>query len=270
MSDWRSTLKKRGLSRDEFLQLCETAIKDLFPELTVVPTDVAGSYQVQRRDEKPFTAHLDNLWINCRLDSDGRAAEVERFLKILFTDNGESDAPPPTDFIVPTIKDEEYLSMSWAQQGDKPSLVYEHLVADLWIVYAIDWPEKIVSLKKSDFERLRLRESELRTLAISNLKRILPPIELHGEGPLYMLTAGADYVASLVLFDDLWDEMRPRVDGEIVAAVPSRDVLLFTGSRSPEGICSMRSRVDRITKTGNYLVSPSMIRRHEGAWLLFS
>lgn len=77
-------------------------------------------------------------------------------------------------------------------------------------------------------------------------------------------------VASLLLFDDIWVEFRESVDGDLIAAAPSRDVVMFTGSSSVDGIRAMRETVNRITDTGAYLVSSSMLRRVPGGWTVFS
>ena len=65
-----------------------------------------------------------------------------------------------------------------------------------------------------------------------------------------MLSAGGDYVASLLLLEEVWQECKSSVDGDVIAAVPTRDVLLFTGSSSHEGIVALRKSVDRLEQTG--------------------
>lgn len=85
-----------------------------------------------------------------------------------------------------------------------------------------------------------------------------------------MLTAGADYVASLILLDDLWIELKESIMGDIVVAVPSRDVLLYTSSESSEGIARMRSTIDKVMQSGGYLVSHMMLRLTPDGWKAFS
>jgi uncharacterized protein YtpQ (UPF0354 family) len=271
MTDWRASLSNPQLGADEFMGLCVVALKDLYPDTAVNPTEETGKFQLQVGERQPFTVYLNNLWRNCRLDPENRAAEVERFLRIMVGAGKESsDSPPSIHSIVPTIKDEEYLRVVKPQDGSEHKFVHEHLVADLWIIYSVDLPERIVSFQRKDFGAMKMGLGELQALAIKNLRNILPPIKQHGEGPLYMLTAGGDYVASLILLDEIWDEMQTPIEGEIVVGIPSRDVLLFTGSGSKAGILSMRSRIDRITESGSYVVSRSMLRREKGKWVLFS
>lgn len=115
-----------------------------------------------------------------------------------------------------------------------------------------------------------IKRDQLKELAIENLRRILPPVEQHGGDPYYMLTAGGDYVASLVLFDDLWSKLENDVEGNVVVGIPSRDVLLYTSDKSPEGIAAMRKAIENITATEGYLVSTTMLRRHSNGWKVFS
>ena len=83
-----------------------------------------------------------------------------------------------------------------------------------------------------------------------------------------MLTAGGDYTASLLLFDDVWNTLSQSVEGDIVAAVPSRDVVLFTGARSTDGIEWIKRKAHEIHEGGDHVVSQTLFRRVSGEWKL--
>lgn len=118
-------------------------------------------------------------------------------------------------------------------------------------------------------KELEIEPGELRSLALSNLRRILPEIQQHGDGSWYMLTAGADYTASLLLIDDVWNALSQSVEGDIVAAVPSRDVVLFTGARSKDGIDWIKRKAHEIHEGGDHVVSQTLFRRVSGQWKVF-
>ena len=147
----------------------------------------------------------------------------------------------------------------------------EHLCGDLWIVYAEDLPDRTSSLKKDRLQSAGIADDELLNLAKDNLRRILPPAQRHGDGPWYMVTAGGDYTASLLLFDGLWDDLADSVEGDVVAVAPSRDVLLYTGSPEFRRRVSQRSGsvLLEILATGNYLISETLIMRVVGRWEVF-
>jgi hypothetical protein len=268
MTDWRTDIAKPGLTLEEFQKLCADALAQLFPGLVVKSGVNPGELSFSRAGGESLTVFLGNLWNTCQRDLGSRATEVERFLKIIAAPKLPSEECPDIACIVPMIKDEEYLDISG--RDSKPTSVHDHFVGDLWIVYAIDQPDRMSTLLESQFSNLGIARDRLRQLAVENLRKILPPIEQHGDGPVYMLTAGGDYVASLVLFDDIWRELGNLVEGDVVAAVPSRDVLLFTGSESSEGIRTMRESIDRVMASGGYLVSNTMLRLKPDGWKVFS
>ena len=167
--------------------------------------------------------------------------------------------------IIPIIKDSEYCAIV----KDPSKLLREHLVGDLWIVYAADLPDSTRSLSDEERDGLGIAQDELRELSISNLLRILPEIERHGDGPWYLLTAGGDYVASILLLDHVWKQLEEEIDGDIVAVAPARDVLLYTSSKSSEGLVQIRDRARDIFAGGHHVISQTMLRRVAGEWKVF-
>ena len=268
-NDWRVGASKTDLSHAEFCALCANALRDLFKDATIEQGDSMEEIRGKLSSGESITIFLSNLWSQTRGSPDGRAQEIERFLTAMMK---SAVATPAHDknSIVPMIKDEQYLKEISRPPATEDTTVTEHLAADLWIVYAFDTPEAMLTMQRRHLRELELKTQELRPLAIENLRRILPPIMRHGDGPVYLLTAGADYVASLLLFEDVWDELQETIEGDIVAAVPSRDVLLFTDSTSKEGIEELRASITRIINSGGYLVSSTMFRRTADGWKPFS
>src|SRR5262249_34077605 len=58
------------------------------------------------------------------------------------------------------------------------------------------------------------------------------------------------------------------VEGDIVAAVPSRDVVLLTGARSTDGIEWIKRKAHEIHEGGDHVVSQTLFRRVSGEWKL--
>jgi uncharacterized protein YtpQ (UPF0354 family) len=128
----------------------------------------------------------------------------------------------------------------------------------------------MITMKLSQLDEFEIEKAGLLPLALENLTRIMPSAEQNGDGPWYWLSAGGDYEASLLLFDAVWDQLAQSVDGEIVAAVPARDTLVFTGSNSAEGLKAIKDQAAHVVKTGNYVVSETLIIRRGGKWEVFN
>ena len=75
--------------------------------------------------------------------------------------------------------------------------------ADLIVNYAVDLPSHFALINAWQLAEHGMTEDELHRLAMGNLPKRLPPIELHGEAPKFMVTAGGNFEATLLLVDDL-------------------------------------------------------------------
>ena len=140
--------------------------------------------------------------------------------------------------------------------------VHEDLNSDLLILYAEDSPKNIRYFSPKDLEKARIDRKELRSLACENLKRLLPKIERSGANGLFMLTAGGDYEASLLLFDSIWSNMKKEVRGDVVVAIPSRDLLIVTGSEDSQGIEKMKQIVQKASAEGSYRLTTKLFVFH--------
>ncbi len=257
-------LIERSCNREEFLLLYFKAIQELMPRATLT---MLGETVVGIKDEhgREATIYMDNVWLVYSGGHEDRRDVLERYLRQIVALTEEK---PMLDrhSIVAIIKDSQYMGIF----NPKNMAVHEHLCGDLWIVYAEDLPESTSSLHPDRMESAGVAASEVKELAKTNLARILPAVERHGDGPWYLLTAGGDYSASLLLFDDVWDDLASSVEGEIVAVVPARDVLMYTGSGSPEGVAAIRERAKNIVASGDHVISQTLIVRTAGQWEVFN
>ena len=180
--------------------------------------------------------NLGNLWAECSRDPGTRVEVVERYLAAVLGEEGET--PVQVRDVVALVKNEDYVRLL----VDDVEEITDHLVGDLWVVYGIDRPRSIESISVTRMAELGLEKVVMRRVAMANLRRMLPSLERHGEGDWFLLTTApemAAYVSSLMLLDVVWETVAGDVDGEIVVGVPTRDVLLVTGSRSREGLVAL-------------------------------
>ncbi len=256
-------LLSKDCTRDEFVLLCVKLIQESLPKATV---EMIGetTVRIKNAEGKEYTTYFDNAWIAYSRKDEERQSLIERHIRVASSSFDSAGSLLPEQ-IVALIKDSEYVE-SLNKTGNS---VLEHMCGDLWIVYAVDKPESIVSLARTDMTAAGIAQENLRYLALENLHRIMPSAERHGDGPWYWIFAGGDYTASLLLFDSIWEQLADSVEGDIVAAVPARDTLLFTGSESPEGLKMIKEQANHVVTTGNYVVSDTLIVRRDGRWEVF-
>jgi uncharacterized protein YtpQ (UPF0354 family) len=263
---------KGTLSPVAFTDLYVAALREQAPD---VETRITGALKlsVEWRDSGQHQIFLDNAYTQYETEP----ADLEKILSTYITASLESIQSADDGFdparLVPVIKDGGYLDEirsslnSGDGGGEDLSLVHERYNDDLVILYAEDTPSNIRYFTEDAVEDLGLAESELRARAIENLRGLLPAIEMRGEDGTYMLTADGNYEASLLLFDDIWVSGQIEVRGELVVAVPARDMLLVTGSEDPGGLELIRSLVAEVMTSSAYRLTDRLFVYRDGRFV---
>lgn len=256
----RSAILTPGQFTNEFVQTLRASSAELDVEITrdleLKITSVAG---------KIITSYLYNAYDNYKTNPKLKRDTLKRFVSSLLETVADSLANQKLDpdRIVPVIKDRPWLEetkKALINRGAEklPQNVYEGYNDELIIVYAEDSPKNVRYFGPDDLAEAKIDRKDLRNLATENLKKLIPKMERHGANGFFMIAAGGDYEASLLLFDNLWDEMKSEVKGDVVAAIPTRDLLIVTGSDDAQGIQSMKKIIADATAKGSYRLSKKM------------
>lgn len=244
----------------EFVAVLCTASPDL--EITVIK-DL--ELKIKKPGSKEHTTFLHNAYDTYKTDPKLKEAVVRRFVSALLENITNEKAFEGLDpsRIIPVVKDRRWLEETrnaLISRGAQklPEHVYDDLNDDLIVLYAEDSPKNIRYFGPGDLEKAQIDRKDLRGLACENLKKLIPKIERHGANGLYMIAAGGDYEASLLLFEGIWNDIQKEVSGEIVVAIPTRDLLIVTGSEDAEGLLRMRKIIEDATAKGSYRLTQKM------------
>lgn len=217
-----------------------------YPNGASATSDLGKAYQTYQHDPE----HLDDLV----------QAQVSALVEVTGDDNGL----PKLDRtrIVPIIKDRswfEAMARRGREQTPPQELVAEPLNGDLVVVYAENrlGTLRILSNRDDVGDRARLRE-----LALTNLSRMLPKIEIRpGADGVLLISSGGEFDASLLLADNLWSSEKVKVDGDIVVAVPAKNALIVTGSNNAAGLARLRAAASRFAAAPNGLTAALFVYR---------
>jgi len=230
--------------------------------------------KIKSADGRSSTSLLHNAYDMYKQEPKAKIDVIQRFVTAgLETVNSLREGIDRTR-IVPVIKDRPWLvemCQAMLSRGAKesPEHVYEDFSPDLIVLYAEDSPKNIRYLVTKDLEVAKIARAELRKLACENLNRLLPEIKYHGTNGFYMLTAGGDYEASLLLLDSVWNGGQIDVKGDLVVAIPTRDLLLVTGSQNPQGIEKMKKMVDEAFGRFAYRLTRKLLVYRNGGFAEF-
>ena len=153
---------------------------------------------------------------------------------------------------------------------DEP--VIERLTGDLLVMYEFDLPGRFEFVARRHCEALGLEAGDLRTLSVRNLVERRGKPQIKRTGRVVMLILDGDLEASLLLVDMLWDQLAPKIPGDLIAAVPTRDTLTVTGTGLDGGVAVLNYAVrevwDSPRRNWKLLLSPSLLIRQGNSWQL--
>lgn len=197
---------------------------------------------------------LDNSYAEYKNDPKGLDEIIEKYTnasKELF----EPKEAVRLDRIVPIVKDQRFINETLKLNPDfEKDFLIERYNDELFIFYAENKETTIGYLKRVEIESLNVEFEGLKEKAIQNLGELATKIERHGADGQFMLTMGGDFESSLILLK-IWDKENFPVKGEIIIAIPARDLVLITGSDDSENIDKVKAKVKEINETGDHVVS---------------
>ena len=182
-----------------------------------------------------------------------RTAEIDRFVKAL--------QPSDERKLVTLVRSAAYLEE--LKDAELNPNQIQLIAGDLYAVMAWDEGPRISTYTISDEE---LGEDPF-AIGSEGVLSSCGPVEMHGDH-FKMITCGGDYESCLLLAD-IWDFVAEHVDGDVIAAVPARDLLFVTGANDAEGLTLMEAAIRRVFDEGMpHPISRAMLRRTGEAWAL--
>lgn len=177
-------------------------------------------------------------------------------------------AEPDRSTLVPRIKTPEFLAALQEMEIPADQMPYtEPLVADLLVAYAFDLPDSFQMANVSQIAELGLRGAEVREVALDNLRRQMPEVGYQDLGPFRQIVAAENLQACVLLANRFWEQVAEEMDGEIVAVVPHRDVLLFCSSRDEVSIQGIAAVAEEALSEGDrHCLSSALLVWRENRW----
>jgi uncharacterized protein YtpQ (UPF0354 family) len=184
----------------------------------------------------------------------------------------QDDEYPDRSTIVPRIKHRQFLkSLREMEIPEDQMPVTEPLVADLLVTYAFDVPGMFQMVTYNAMKVLGIGPEDIRQLALANLKRQLPQIGIATQEPIQRIVTGENLEACVLLATRFWDNVAAKTEGEVVAVVPSRDLILFCSSKSELGIELLRGAAeDLLAAEQTHGLSKQLLTWRNGKWAKYN
>jgi uncharacterized protein YtpQ (UPF0354 family) len=253
--------KKKKLTETEFAKKFADQLTESISGLKIISINEL-EVKTEFNELEEITHYLDNCYSEYLNDPKDIKDIMARYLN-----SAKSlcipKEPINLDRIVPVIKDHEFLrQLKQLNAKHEDSHVYEKYNSELYLFYVEDKEHSINYITQDDFKALGISYENLKSKAIENLENMVS-IECHGEDGYFMLVAGGNYEASLILLN-IWDKDNFDVKGEIIIGIPSRDLLIITGKDDTENLEKLQNIITEIHETGDHLVSKEMFEYING------
>jgi uncharacterized protein YtpQ (UPF0354 family) len=122
-------------------------------------------------------------------------------------------------------------------------------VGDLDIRYAFDMDSGFRYVTERDLKTLKLARDQLLSLAVSNYRKLYPKVTVQRPTAFIgMFANGGELEPAKMLDIDFWEKEKSRPlysGGEIVCAVPARDVCWFTSLKPADNVSNLRTNTAR-------------------------
>lgn len=247
------------LTEKEFAALYLNSLKQKYPTVSFkLNSDLTIT---SKKGDLDYKHYIDNAYIAYKSEPDSVNAVLSMYVASA-TDLYNDQKPVSVDNIVPVIKPKDFINEINSQEKDGKlfQMITEKYNDQLIIAYAEDSKNSIKYLTEDDFKTLSISKDTLKSIALRNFDKIIPNIQRQGDNGLFMITAGGDYEASLILLSSIWTKENFPVDGDFIIAIPNRDILLITGSKNENGITIIKEFVANSYNTDNYQVSNHLFK----------
>ena len=243
---------------EKFMELFEQA----FPQASVQLKDVL-SIELKIPGYETITVYLHNAYLSYKMNEEDIESIFKQYSAWLKEFN-EKDAKR----ITPVIKSRDFIQEVESLQGN--NRVYsEKLNEELLVCYVFDRENSMMYLSERDFMALELSTEALRQRALENLSKIIPEIRIHDYDGYYMVEADGNYESSLILVNSIWNTKNFPVEGHIVVAIPSRDLLIVTGSLQMDAIKEIQEKFLSEIESYPYFISNKFFIYKNKQWHVF-
>lgn len=153
--------------------------------------------------------------------------------------------------------------------------IVEPFLPGLCVEYAFDFPWGYAMLGPRQCTEVGVPPESLRVRAMGNLgtrrseRTLFQATDAMAIGIVLGGEFGGDLEASLVLDDEFMTRLAERFSGELVVAIPDRDMLMATGTGHADGLAKLQSMVDDIWPGADHPLTQRLLVRRAAQWQVF-
>ncbi|QSX31364.1 DUF1444 family protein [Shewanella cyperi] len=266
-----TTFAETFLDKKEFTNRYVAAVAKIAPNAKI---EVIRELEVNiaLENDNKLNAILDNAYADYKSNPGNIDNLLATYAESIFHTKDLVNVRHGKEQIFPVVKDKQYIQQvdEMLKKSGKGGIVYEKINDVLYVLYAFDTPKALRFMTESDLSEINVNKNELRDLSKTNLKNSIPNLKLEGDpSSLAMLIADGTYEASFILFDDIWTKEQFPVKGDIVVYIPTRDLVLITGSEDEVSLAKIHNIIYAQGNQWSHTISEVGFVRVNNSWHIF-
>lgn len=250
-------------------------VKKRYPKIRIKRFDALG-FSFGGPPAKGSKAHLDNAYREYLSAPENLNQVLNTYIRVLGDLNKNASEKYKTrERIVPIVRSAAYLAMirqaiRKVPRKARSKALFDTIAPGLHLVYAFDLPRAVQPMFERDLERLGMSRTALRKQATKNFRRLIDNKVRIDRGPgVYAVRVDGMYEASLLSLSPKWYRHRFPVNGDLIAYVPARNFIIFSGTEEPRGkSVAQRFAQDVFRKAPRPVFNKPLVLRN-GKWRLW-
>ena len=198
---------------------------------------------VRAADGTEYTMSPDNLFrqLQSAASAKDRADLVATYLGAALDNPAftNPDAGMTKAAILPVLRPASLLDGS-PQMKDVVSAPF---AGDMVKLYVFDSKGLLAYVTTRDLQRLGLDANMIDTLALQNFQTRFSKVTIDGDS-IFTMNLGGTYESSMMVARGTWEELDQKL-GQVIVAIPARDVLVFTDRANEGAEAALRRLVDK-------------------------
>ncbi len=265
----KSVETNKLLNKEEFGKVYFKKVQEKNPNVKLASQNgLELELELEFGEDDVMMNYLDNAFAEYEHSPEHLTEVLDKYVDALLGMINEREEDLHIEHIIPVVRSVVFFNSNkdLIPNFEEVSF-YEKVNNQLYMFYVLDLPSSMRYIDKTDFESFAMSKDVFFDKAVENLNK-LGSLQRQGEDGLYMLDFDGNFESSFLLLD-IWNKENFDVKGDIVIAVPSRDVLLVTGSEDNENLIKMKEMAIDIVQSGDHIITDNLFIYKNGNFELF-
>jgi len=217
----------------------------------------------------PLQANLDRVYAFCKANASACSKEIGTYVSAIVATTSNRNDPPSRANLRVVVRSADYMRQALREVDARGPTLMRPLAEGLVLVPVLDSPQAVKVFNDKDRAALGLTPDQVFDIAITNVRSNLKPLMSAAKPavPGQFGTLQGDYYAtSRLALVDSWAPLAQAQGGVLIVAVPSPDLVIYSGQDSSTAIDALRTLAKNMMARAPKPLSATLLRWTPKGW----